>query len=68
MSHTLQKIIIAYSFFIFGMMGGFAYLQGYEYVLNTIFEYNDYASWFLSALIALFFMALIQFKHFQKDE
>ena len=66
MSQILQKIVIAYAFFIFGMMGGFGYLNGMQFMVNSIFELRDYQALFLSALIALFLMGLFQVKEHDK--
>ena len=62
MPPIIQKIIIAYAFFIFGMMAGFGYLNGAQFMVNSIFELRDYQALFLSALIALFIMGLMQRK------
>ena len=62
MSQIFQKIVIAYAFFIFGMMAGFGYVNGMDFMVNSIFEYRDYQALFLSALIALFILGLMQLK------
>ena len=62
MTDLVQKIIIAYAFFIFGMMGGFIYLNSYEYVLNHLFNGSPYLPWFLSAMLVLLFMGFTKIK------
>ena len=67
MPQILEKVVIAYAFYIFGMMGGFAYLNGFDFMINSIFEYRDYQSFFLSACVALFIMGIIKVKKLSQD-
>ncbi len=67
MSQLLEKVVIAYAFFIFGMMAGFGYLNGFDFMINSLFEYRDYQVFFFSALVALFFMGLIKIKQDSHD-
>ena len=59
MSQMLQKVVIAYAFFVLGMMGGFAYLNGFDFALNSLFSGGSYLAFFFSALIALLFLGFV---------
>ena len=58
MPQILQQLVIAYAFFIFGMMGGFGYLNGIDFMIDSIFEYRTYQRLFMSALVVLFLMGI----------